>query len=227
MQWYEAEVRQLEQRTSSSAIPSRPVVFYGSSTIRLWTSLAEDLGIPLALNLGFGGSTLEACAYFFDRIFADLTPQSIVVYAGDNDLGDGQTPEKVLASFRALHDKLRAKYPETPLFYISVKPSPARAAILPSIRAANEAIRLEIAPLPNSLFIDLFAHMLDSKGQTRPELFTEDGLHMNPTGYKLWTELLFPYRNRIFNCPSPDCHETALSSPTSAPGISQVVQPSA
>ncbi len=227
MQWYEADVRQLEQRTRCSAIPVRPAVFYGSSTLRLWPTLAEDLDIPVALNLGFGGSTLEACAHFFDRIFTGLDPQSITIYAGDNDLGDGQSPAKVLASFRLLAAKIRAKYPAVPLFFISIKPSPARQYLFDAIRSTNASIQQEIALLPNAAFIDIFPAMLSEAGRPRPELFMEDGLHMNPLGYGIWRGVLANYRNRIFPLDFSDCHETALSSPSSAPGISQVVQPSA
>ena len=60
MQWYESEVRALEQKTLSRVNGNHPPVFYGSSSIRLWATLAEDFD-PRVLNLGFGGSTLEAC----------------------------------------------------------------------------------------------------------------------------------------------------------------------
>jgi hypothetical protein len=69
MQWYEAEVQALERAIALRAQESRPPVFYGSSSIRLWDTLAEDVD-PRVLNLGFGGSTLEACDYFFRTRFA-------------------------------------------------------------------------------------------------------------------------------------------------------------
>jgi len=95
MQWYEAEVRDLVSRLAAQSIPS-PVVFYGSSTIRLWTHLAADLRSDRIVNAGFGGSTLEACLYFFDRVVTPLRPASLILYAGDNDLGDGRSPAQVL-----------------------------------------------------------------------------------------------------------------------------------
>ncbi len=87
MQWYEDEVRTLEERIKVGPIPRHPVAFYGSSSIRLWSTLASDLALPNALNLGFGGSTLEACAWFFERLVVPAAPASLVVYAGDNDWG--------------------------------------------------------------------------------------------------------------------------------------------
>jgi hypothetical protein len=39
------------------------------------------------LNQAFGGSTLEACDHFFARQVLPVRPRSLLVYAGDNDLG--------------------------------------------------------------------------------------------------------------------------------------------
>lgn len=82
MQWYEAEVRALERARTGGAIGDRPPVFYGSSSIGLWDTLAEDVG-PGILNPAFGGSTLEACDHFFARLVAPVNPRSLLLYAGD------------------------------------------------------------------------------------------------------------------------------------------------
>ena len=94
MQWYESEVEALVRATATRVNGSRPPVFYGSSSFRLWDKLAEDVD-PHVLNLGFGGSTLEACDYFFPRLVWPVHPCSLLLYAGDNDLGDGRSPEQV------------------------------------------------------------------------------------------------------------------------------------
>src|ERR1700761_3657151 len=102
MEWYETEVQDLERNLANIRLPDGPAVFDGSSSIRMWTDLAHDLCNNRAVNVGFGGSTLAACVHFFDRLVRPIDPASLVVYAGDNDLGDGRTPEDVLASFRQL-----------------------------------------------------------------------------------------------------------------------------
>ncbi|QOY90390.1 GDSL-type esterase/lipase family protein [Paludibaculum fermentans] len=198
MEWYEAEVRALEQARKPQRSPLHPVVFYGSSSLRLWDSLASDLGEPDTLNLAFGGSTLAACVHFFDRLITPLDPASLVVYAGDNDLGDGRKPEEVLQSFVELAGKVARLARGMPFGFISIKPSPARVDILDRIRLTNAWIREEIERIPDAYMIDVFPPMLDSKGVPRRELFLEDGLHMNRAGYLLWLEVLEPYRHRIF-----------------------------
>ena len=198
MEWYEPEVLALERARSISPPPERPVVFYGSSTLRLWDDLAADLGEPNALNLAFGGSTLAACAHFFDRLVPPVSPASLVVYAGDNDLGDGRRPDDVVQSFLQLAAKVRKDLGVIPFGFISIKPSPAREGIIDRIRLTNDYVRRELERIPGAYLIDIFDPMLGPDGRPRPELFLDDGLHLSRAGYLLWIELLQPYRHRIF-----------------------------
>jgi lysophospholipase L1-like esterase len=197
MQWYEAEIQELERDAVSRANGDSPPVFYGSSSFRLWATLAEDF-YPEVLNLGFGGSTLEACDYFFERVVPPVHPRSLLVYAGDNDLGDGRSVESVLDSFRSLADKVTTSLGTAPFGFVSVKPSPARLEIIDRIRRFNNLVRDEIEARPSGYYVDVYSAMLDKSGKLRPELFLEDGLHLNREGYRLWGSLLKPYRNQIF-----------------------------
>jgi lysophospholipase L1-like esterase len=198
MEWYEAEVRAMEQARAATPPPCGGVVFYGSSSIRLWTTLAADFPGIEVINSGFGGSTMAACAYFFARLVTPLQPRSLILYAGDNDIGDGHSPEEVLASFHALVNSLNTQVGPIPLGFISIKLSPARWHLRDAIRRANDLIRADLEARPSSYYIDVVPAMLTSDGEPRHELFTEDGLHMNPKGYRLWTEMLLTYRGRLF-----------------------------
>jgi len=196
MEWYEAEVRALEVARIGNLNGSPPPVFYGSSSIRLWTTLAEDVD-PRVLNLGFGGSTLEACDHYFARLIPPANPRSLLLYAGDNDLGDGRSEEQVLGWFRSLADKVESSLGAVPFGFLSIKPSPARFAILDRIRRVNEMVRRDIDSRPSGYFVDAFPAMLDSAGRPRPELFLADGLHLSREGYRLWSRLLESHRNQI------------------------------
>ena len=172
-------------------------MFYGSSSIRLWTTLAEDFD-PRVLNAGFGGSTLEACDYFFARVIPPLQPRSLLLYAGDNDLGDGREPEEAFGWFRTLADKVAESLGPIPFGFISVKASPARYLIINRIRRLNELVRHDIEARPSGYYVDVFSEMLDLAGKPRPEYFLEDGLHLSRLGYQLWSRLLEPHRHQIF-----------------------------
>jgi lysophospholipase L1-like esterase len=196
-------------------LPERPAVFYGSSSIRMWTDLTTDLGDTRALNLGFGGSTLAACVHFFDRLVPPVYPASLVVYAGDNDLGDGRSPQEVLRSFRSLAELADRSLAAVPFAFVSIKLSPARAGLRNLIRQTNELIQREIQQHSHAYYINVFDAMLDANHQPRRELFLEDGLHLSRAGYKLWAQLLERYRNRIFTQPLPRIEAGRLPSAVS------------
>jgi lysophospholipase L1-like esterase len=197
VQWYEQEVQAMERALEGRVNGNRPPVFYGSSSIRLWDTLAEDFD-PRVLNLGFGGSTLEACDYFFERLVPPLNPCSLLVYAGDNDLADGRSVEQVMGWFRSLADKVTAFLGAAPYGFLSVKPSPARYAIIDRIRRFNDEVRREIDSHPSAYFVDVFPAMLDKSGKPHAEFFLPDGLHLSREGYRLWGRLLELHRNQIF-----------------------------
>ncbi|MCY7350739.1 MAG: GDSL-type esterase/lipase family protein [Cytophagaceae bacterium] len=188
MFWYEEEVQQLEQKVRAQ--PNQGTVFYGSSSIRLWTNLAQDFPQAQPLNLGFGGATLAACVWFFERIVLPAQPRFLVCYAGDNDLGDNRHPEEVYLFFCALAGKMQRYLPDVPLAYLSIKPSPARWAINDRIRFANSLIAREIRRIPHFQYIDLATPMLNGTGYPRRELYEADGLHLSRSGYALWQRVL-------------------------------------
>ncbi len=196
MQWYEDEVRALVE--SSRGCLNHPPVFYGSSSIRLWETLAEDVG-PGVLNLGFGGSTVQACDYFFARLVPPVHPRSLLLYAGDNDLGDGRSAKEILSWFRSLADKAAAALGPIPFGFVSVKPSPARYAIIDRIRRVNDLVRREIESRASGYYVDVFSEMLDRSGKPCAEYFLDDGLHLSREGYRLWGHVLLEtHRNQIF-----------------------------
>jgi lysophospholipase L1-like esterase len=193
MQWYENEVQRLEQEKKSLNYEPK-MIFYGSSSIRLWENLDQDFAAYQPGNLGFGGSTLAACVWFFDRLFASYHPQSIIVYAGDNDLGDGRHPEEVFIFFRQLVASTRKRFGNIPLAFISIKPSISRWNIVDSIRYTNKIIEEEIKKEGNNLhFINVYNRMTDNSGYPKREFLDPDGLHINEKGYALWKEILLPY----------------------------------
>ncbi|WP_239467074.1 SGNH/GDSL hydrolase family protein [Rhodoferax koreensis] len=170
------------------------VLFVGSSTIRMWRSMSEDFRqVPVVINRGFGGSTLADCDHYVRELVIQYQPRQVMVYAGDNDLAEGRTPQQVLESFQHFVSAVRSELPSAQITYISIKPSPARVALKERINETNALIGGYVKTLSNAKYIDIHTPMLTASGETRPELFQADLLHLNETGYALWKSLITPY----------------------------------
>lgn len=200
MFWYETEVKGLENKSLKLA-PDAETLFYGSSSIRMWETLGKDFEGFKPVNLGFGGSTLAACVWFFERIMGPYHPKRLVVYAGDNDLGDGRHPEEVFIFFQQLMVKIQKKFGNLPCYFISLKPSPSRSYLLDSFKYINQLAQKEITQnQPCWRYIDVFSQMIDQAGKPRAEYYTQDGLHMNEAGYRLWTVIVKQQLSESINC---------------------------
>jgi len=173
--------------------PRHGVLFIGSSSIRFWApTLARDFpGVPV-IDRGFGGSTIADSTYYADRIVAPYRPALIVMYAGDNDIDNGLSPQRVADDFRAFVARVRRDQPGVPVVYVSIKPSVARWSEWPRMREANRRIRAWAATQREVRFVDIVPRMLDAQGKPRSELFRADGLHMTPAGYATWIDALKP-----------------------------------
>lgn len=196
MFWYEDEVRRLEnegQQTDHKA----DTIFYGSSSIRLWTGVYDDLKELNPVNLGFGGSTLAACVWFFDRVMKSWNPKRLIVYAGDNDLGDGRHPEEIFIFFQQLVVRANRRFGNIPCYFISLKPSISRWHMADQFKFTNKIIEAEIASYKNNWrFIDIFNAMLDANGYPKKEYYLDDGLHLSPEGYQLWKQIINDHMHR-------------------------------
>jgi lysophospholipase L1-like esterase len=188
---WEPEMRRLEEMDEKAPPPEGAVLFVGSSSIRGW-DLPKSFPDLKTINRGFGGSQLADVVRYADRIVLPCKPRIIVLYAGDNDIASGRSPEQVAADFKAFVKKVQDALPETRVLFISIKPSIQRWKLVEKMRRANELIR-DFAMRDKRLgYVDADTPMLGPDGKPRPELFKPDGLHLNDEGYKLWASLLTP-----------------------------------
>lgn len=202
------------------------VLFVGSSTIRMWSHLADDFRTLPVINRGFGGSTMADCQYFARQLVLQYKPKQVLVYAGDNDLAEGRSPQQVLESFKGFVETVRGEMPNVRISYISIKPSPSRASLMPRIREANALLSAYVKSLPNAAYIDIFTAMLDSNGAPRAELFGPDRLHMNDSGYALWTAIVGAHVMPPAGESGASLVSAQVSSPVSIP-VSVPPQPAA
>ena len=185
---YLAQLETLEAKHRDK--PRGNIIFFGSSSIRLWPGLARNFPDVTIENWGFGGSDLSDCAEAFERFIVPRAPSGLVIYAGDNDLARGQTPQQVWESLCALMNARDELLGEVQTAFISLKISPARLNLRAQIEEANQWCQREIWSRANAQWVDVATAMLGADDQPRRELFVKDELHLSRAGYALWNEVL-------------------------------------
>jgi lysophospholipase L1-like esterase len=190
---YEADIRRFELSDATNPPPRNAILAVGSSSMRLWTNIAESFPRHAIISRGFGGSHLSDVVIYAPRIVLPCSPRIILLYAGDNDIKDGKQPEEVAADFDAFVKIVRSTLPNTRIGYLAIKPSPAREGLMPAMRRANELIRRRTMADPTLFFVDVFSPMLNRRGEPDPRLFEADGLHPNTRGYRIWAARIKPF----------------------------------
>lgn len=191
-QRWQAELAAFAAEDRLQPSPAGGVLFVGSSTIRLWSTLASDFPEQSpVLRRGFGGSRLADCADLTHRLVWPYQPRLVVLYAGENDLAEGAQPMELLGHFVRFAQQVHVALPATRVAFVSCKPSPSRLVLLPAMREVNLLIQTHVQWVRDRLdFIDVHSAMLRSDGVPRPELFLSDQLHLNAEGYALWRQII-------------------------------------
>ena len=184
---YEADVRELEINLHNKELENKKTILFGSSTFKDWNNANQDLSISNLSNLGFGGSTLVSCRTYFNRIVVPFNPDTMIFYAGDNDIGSGTTADELLTEFMLFTSEVTEKIPHTRCFFVSIKPSIFRKDYLEIILEANDKIKKAINHLGQWKYIDLCSPMLETGYE---KFYGEDPLHMNVLGYSLLSKLI-------------------------------------
>ena len=184
---YSEAINKFKSADSIAMPKPNSILFVGSSSIVGWKTLAEDLPQIDVINRGFGGSHLSDLIYFMDDIVFPYKPNAIVVYEGDNDIAAGLSPESFYRNYLTFTTKTLEKWPELPIFFISIKPSLDRIEHFDTMARANALVKAYIDTQDNQYYIDVFNAMLGEDGQPLPEIFGHDGLHLNAKGYEIWT----------------------------------------
>ncbi|MCK6447168.1 MAG: GDSL-type esterase/lipase family protein [Planctomycetes bacterium] len=166
-------------------------LFLGSSSIRMWDLAADFAGFPV-VQRGFGGSEVADSVRYAPRIVLPCKPSVVVFYAGDNDIANGKTPERVAEDFGELVTLVHRELPDTRIVFVSIKPSLQRWALADAMRRANGLVRELATRDPLVEFVDVWPAMLGPDGLPRASFFVEDGLHLSRDGYRAWAELVRP-----------------------------------
>ncbi len=186
---WEKEISAFEARDRTNMPPKGAVVFVGSSSIRMWTNLAADFPNLQVINRGFGGSVIADTTHFAERLIFPYKPAKIVLYAGDNDIARGFSPERVLEDFQTLVERIQAELPKAKIYFLAIKPSPSRWHLSPQSAEANRLVQKFCRFKPKLEYIDVWTPLMND-GQPDPAFFLNDRLHLNRAGYERWSKVV-------------------------------------
>jgi lysophospholipase L1-like esterase len=183
---FEDSIKAYEQGDKKNLPAPGGTEFIGSSTITLWTTIAEDLKELKAFGRGFGGSTIPEATYYVDRIVTKYKPSKVVLYSGTNDIADGASGKQVFANFVKFANKVRSELPKTNIYFISMSMAPSRVQFETQFKEGNKLVENYCKKTPGLHYINLLPAMQNKDGKPIEDLFGGDRLHMKRAGYEIW-----------------------------------------
>lgn len=198
-QVWEESIAEFEKGVEANGYPENAVVFVGSSSIRLWTTLQEDMAPIPVIQRGFGGAKLGDVEYYAERLVNAYKPAAVVVFAGTNDISEDMayTPEQLADTYKSFVSKVRKDQPNVPIYYIGITPSVLKWAVWDKGQATNKLIRDFIERDNHHVYIDTSVALLEELGEPNPDNYADEflwgGLHLNEKGYAIWTRVIKPH----------------------------------
>lgn len=196
---WEEDIAAFERADRESPPPQRPIVFAGSSSIRLWDDLESDMAPLPVIGRGFGGAKTPDLIHYSDRIISAYDPRAVVLYIGSNDMSrfpfaaPPATPTQVAGRLSELAKAIHARSPAVPLYFVALKPTRVGAED-EDVAQVNAAIEALAASDPRIHAIDANAGLRDAEGRADRRYLLFDGLHLNRAGYAVWGP---PIRERL------------------------------
>lgn len=195
---FEAEIKKFEEADKAQMPPKGAVLFVGSSSIRLWNTLARDFDPMPVINRGFGGSTIPEVMHYADRIIYKYQPGVIVFYCGENDIAESTAPPVAFQDFKKFIGEKEENLPGTPVVFISAKPSPARWQLWNELQQFNSMVLQFAQNRPDLHYVDISGTLLTAGGEPDSTLFVEDQLHLNGRGYGKWAGVLKQVLSQLY-----------------------------
>ena len=188
-------LNKVEQHSDSA------LLFFGSSYIRLWQNIKNDLAYADIIHRGFGGSNLTDVAFYINKILASHQPKGIFFYVG-NDIVDSEKdkdPEQVLELFKFIVQEIRVKYPFIPITWLKISPSAKRWKVWDKVQEANLLIERFCQSQPHLYTLTFQDYFIGADGLPIADLYRDDKLHYNEQGYKIWGNAIKSDVRRIVN----------------------------
>jgi lysophospholipase L1-like esterase len=196
---WEAEIVKLEEQDRNQPDPKDGILFIGSSSIRMWSSLPTDMTPRKTINRGYGGAKFSDLAVYIDRIVNPHEFKALVIFVGNDIVGkpEDKTPAEVARLFKYIVDQVRKTHATQPIFLIAVTPTPSRFKAWPEIQQANAELAKVCDNEKSVHFIATEKFYLTEDGKPIDKYFGEDKLHQNRDGYQVWARIVKEHLDRV------------------------------
>jgi len=186
---WETEIQQLEKKNKETVYNDNSILLVGSSSIKFWNTISDDLYPYSPIQRGFGGSNFQDVLVYTKRLVYPHKFKALLVFVGNDIIGgkNDKTPREVLGLFKGFEKIVRKKYKKQTIYFIAITPNESRWTVWGKQREANTLIKAYCQSKKNLQFIDTEQIFLNEKGFPIKEYFREDKLHLTRKGYEVWS----------------------------------------
>jgi len=176
------------------------VLLVGSSNFRKWTNAVTDLAPLPVTNRAFGGSQTSHQLMFFDQVVPPCRPGLIVWYCGSNDIKAKKDAASILGRTEEWISRVKQMDPSVGVLLVSIHrcPQKRRDGQIEGVDAVNQGYQELSQKRTGVFYVDVNPALQNLAGESRGELYVEDGLHLNVEGYHQMTTLLKPAIERCW-----------------------------
>lgn len=185
---WEKDINTFDSINAKEKYPNDAIMFLGSSYIRYWKNIREDIGYKNIIHRGFGGCNFRDVAYYVKRIVYPHQPKALFMYVG-NDITASEkdkTPDQVIELFKYIVKVVREKYPTMPITWLQISPSEKRWTVWDKITEVNNLAEAYCKSQPNMYYLPSADKFLGEDGKPITKYYRDDKLHYNEEGYKVW-----------------------------------------
>ncbi len=189
---WEPEIKKLEELDKIEPDPKDAILFIGSSSIRLWKNIREDMAPYPVIQRGYGGAKFSDLVFYTQRLVYPHQFRAVAIFVANDITGSAEdkTPQEVLEMYKTTTKIIRKKYKRQPIYFIAVTPTESRWKVWPQIQEVNRLISAYCNDHKNMYFIETAGRYLGNDGKPIPEYFIGDKLHLTPKGYDVWAEII-------------------------------------
>ncbi len=185
---WEKDINVFDSLNAAEKYSKKSILLVGSSYIRMWKNIRQDLKYTNIIHRGFGGCNLRDVAYYIHRITDPVQPKAVFIYVGNDIVGTNKdkAPEQVLELYKYVVKEIQSKHPSIPITWLEISPSERRWMVWDKVSEANRLIR-EYSGTQTGLYcIASSDSFLGKDGKPITSLYLSDKLHYNEEGYKVW-----------------------------------------